>query len=129
VTGGDLKALQSQARQWPASHWLQVLEAMPTDTSAARLAEVDRVFALSASPNAEIAAGWFELALRAGDREALAPMEKFLLSTGRLALIEPLYEQLMQSEDGSALARRVYALVRGSYHPYVARRLDEIVKP
>jgi aminopeptidase N len=129
MTGGDLKALQSQVRQWPAELWLRVLDAMPPGTGAARLAEIDRVFALSANPNAEIAAGWFVLALRAGDRAAVAPLEKFLLSTGRLALIEPLYEQLMQTEDGSVVAKRVYALVRGSYHPYVARRLDEIVKP
>ncbi|MFI4889008.1 MAG: leukotriene A4 hydrolase C-terminal domain-containing protein [Steroidobacterales bacterium] len=129
VTSADIKVLLPQARQWSPVHWLEVLDAVPGSIGAARLAELDRGLALSASSNAEIAAGWFALTLRAGFRPALVPLEKYLLTTGRLTLVEPLYEQLMQSEDGVIVARRVYALARAGYHPFVARRLDEIVKP
>ncbi len=128
-TGGDIKALQPLARQWSPAVWLGVLDAVPAGIGAARLADLDRAFTLSASANAEIASGWFALALRAGFRPAMGPLEKFLLANGELALIEPLYGQLLQTEDGAVLARRIYALARVGYHPFVARRLDEIVRP
>jgi leukotriene-A4 hydrolase len=129
TTDDDIKAVQLKARQWTPAHWVMILNAVPASISAARLAELDRVFKLSTSPSAEVAAGWFALALRAGYPAALWPLQNFLLATGQLALIEPLYEQLMQTEEGAAVARRVYALARHVYHPFVSRRLDEIIKP
>lgn len=129
LAGGDIKALQTSARQWSGAHWVRVLDAAPDSIGAARLAELDRAFKLSANPNAAIAASWFGLTLRAGYSAVMWPLQNYLLTTGRLALIEPLYEQMMQSEDGATVARRVYALARHVYHPFVARRLDEIIKP
>jgi leukotriene-A4 hydrolase len=129
IANGDTKVLQPQARRWSPAFWYAVLDAVPGSIGAARLAELDRVFALSAGPNAEIAAAWFALTIRAGYRPAVAPLERFLVTTGRLSLIEPLYEQLVQDEAGVLVARRIYALARAGYHPFVARRLDEIVKP
>jgi leukotriene-A4 hydrolase len=129
LSSGDIKALQMVARQWSGRHWVSVLNAAPDSIGAARLAELDRVFKLSTNPNAEIAASWFGLTLRAGYTAAMWPLQNYLLTTGRLALIEPLYEQMMQSEGGATIARRVYALARHVYHPFVARRLDEILKP
>ncbi len=129
LASGDIKALQGSVRTWSGAHWVRVLDAAPSSIGAARLAELDRTFKLSGNPNAEIAASWFGLALRAGDTAVMWPLQNFLLTTGRLALIEPLYEQMMQTEAASTVARRVYALARHVYHPFVARRLDEIIKP
>ncbi len=129
LASGDIKALQASVRPWSGAHWVSVLDAAPESIGAARLGELDRAFRLSANPNAEIAASWFGLALRAGDTAAMWPLQNFLLTTGRLALIEPLYEQMMQGEEAATVARRVYALARHVYHPFVAHRLDELVKP
>jgi hypothetical protein len=129
TTDDDIKALQLKVQQWSSAHWVMILNAVPDSVSGARLAELDRVFKFSTGSSAEVAAAWFALALRAGYRAALWPLQNYLLATGRLALIEPLYEQLMQTEEGAAVARRVYALARHVYHPFVARRLDEIIKP
>ena len=129
LSGDGVKALQATARLWSHAHWVMILNAAPDSISAARLAALDRVFKLSTSPSAQVAAGWFALALRAGDSAAFWPLQNFLLAHGQLTLIEPLYEQLMQTEAGTVVARRVYALARHVYHPFVARRLDEIIKP
>lgn len=129
MSGGDLKALAAKMRQWSPAQWREVLEAVPDSISAARLAELDREFKLSANPDTGIAASWFALTLRAGYSAALVPLQNFLLTTGQLSLIEPLYEQLMQTEPGATAARRIYALARHGYHPFVARRLEEIIKP
>jgi leukotriene-A4 hydrolase len=129
MRSGDLKTLTPKMRQWSPGHGIKVLAAVPESISAARLAELDHEFKLSANPNAEIAAAWFGLTLRAGYSAALAPLQSYLLTTGQLTLIEPLYEQLMQTEPGSSAARRIYALARHGYHPFVARRLEEIIKP
>jgi leukotriene-A4 hydrolase len=129
MTSGDLKSLAPKLRQWSPVHWIAVLNAVPDSIGAARLAELDREFKLSTNPNAEIAAGWFALTLRAGYSAALLPLQNYLLTTGQLTLIEPLYEQLMQTEPGATAARRMYALARHDYHPFVTRRLEEIIKP
>ncbi len=129
MTSGDLRTLTPKMRQWSPRHWIEVLAAVPESIGAARLAELDHEFKLSANPNAEIAAAWFGLTLRSGYSAALAPLQNYLLTTSQLSLIEPLYEQLMQTEPGATAARRIYALARHGYHPFVARRLEEIIKP
>lgn len=129
LTSGDIKALALQTRHWPPTHWARVLDGVADNIEAARLAELDRAFALSASRNADIAAAWFALTLRASYEPGLRPLEDYLLTTGRLSLLEPLYEQLAQTEQGAGIARRIFTRARPHYDPFVARRLEEIVRP
>jgi leukotriene-A4 hydrolase len=126
---GGIKALPRQAREWTTPQWQYFLDGMAAGLGAARLAELDQAFALSSSRNAQIAACWFALAIREGYLNAFKGLAGYLRTTGRLTLIEPLYAQLMKSDDGVTFARRVYAQARPGYHPFVARRIDAIVGP
>jgi hypothetical protein len=126
---GDLKVLAAQVRQWPAARLVAALDAVPDGIAAARLADLDRVLALSATAEATVGSAWFMLCLRAGYPPALVPLEHYLLTTGRLDLIEPLYQQLVASDTGQAWARRVFALSAPALDPFVVRRLAEIVRP
>ena len=129
LAGSDLKGLAVQLRQWPAASLAAALDAVPDSIDAGRLAALDRELALSATPDAVVGSAWFALCLRAGYAPALIPLEHYLLTTGRLDLIEPLYEQLAASESGLTWARRVFALSRPGLDLFVARRLQEIVHP
>jgi hypothetical protein len=129
LAAGDLKALGLQLPQWPASQLIAALHAVPDAISPARLAALDHEFSLSARADPAVVAAWLELCLRAGFSPALVPLERYLLATGRFDLVEPLYEQLMQTDSGAGFARRVLAAARPSLDPFVARRLGEIVRP
>jgi hypothetical protein len=56
-------------------------------------------------------------------------LEEYLQSVGRRKLIEPLYEELMKTPAGAAMAKRVFAQVRPGYHVYTAAAIDAIVNP
>lgn len=129
LSGGDLKAVAAQVPQWPAARLGAALHAVPDTLDGPRLAALDHALGLSAAGDPAIVSAWLDLCLRAGYRPALLPLERYLLVTGRLDLIEPLYVQLMQSDSGAEFARRVFALARPSMDPLVARRLGEIVRP
>lgn len=43
---------------------------------------------------------------------------------GRIKLVRPPYEDLLETPDGAAFARRVYALARPGYHPITQHAVD-----
>jgi hypothetical protein len=42
--------------------------------------------------------------------------------------LRPLYEDLMAADWGQAVARRIYAMARPTYHPVSTATLDPIVR-
>ncbi|HKE43745.1 MAG TPA: M1 family metallopeptidase [Steroidobacteraceae bacterium] len=112
---------------WSTYEWLHFLDNMPASVTQAQLAELDRAFKLTQAGNAEIAHSWFMLVIRNHYQPALARLDQYLLTIGRLKLIKPLYKELMKSNWGAAEARRVYADARAGYHPITTKSLDEVV--
>lgn len=136
------KAIEEEARQWlegskPVEElsipsWtvqerLHFLNSLPRETSADKLAELDREFEFTSSKNSEIAHQWLLLCIRAEYGPAATRLEEFLMSVGRERLIKPLYQELVKSDKGKAWAREVYEKARPGYHPIVARKLDQIM--
>ena len=76
-----------------------------------------------------MAARWFLLVIRNGYQPSYQRLEQYLQTVGRRKLIVPLYEELMKTPAGAALAKRVYALARPGYHPEAAATIDRIVTP
>jgi aminopeptidase N len=113
--------------QWSTQEWLHFLNGMPTRVAAAKLQELDAAFALTASGNAEIAHGWLLIAIHNDHRAAYPRLESYLISIGRRKLIKPLYQALVQTADGRAIAQRIYAKARAGYHPIAITTLDPIV--
>jgi hypothetical protein len=52
-----------------------------------------------------------------------------LKSIGRRKLIEPLYESLMKTPSGTAVAKRVFAKAQPGYHPETVKAIEAIVAP
>jgi len=116
------------ATHWSTQEWLRFLNRLPRAQTAARLAEMDKGFGLSTSPNAYVRSAWFELAI-ANRYAAIVPaLDQYLNGVGRMLLIVPLYRDLKaQGEWGLPIARRIYAGARASYHPVAASAIDKIL--
>ncbi|MDH5274436.1 MAG: M1 family metallopeptidase, partial [Gammaproteobacteria bacterium] len=125
---GSLATDALQTAGWTVQEWLHFLNRATRPQFVTRLQELDRRFQLTASPNAEIAHSWFRLALASGYPGIEPALEGYLAGIGRLKLIEPLYEDLLQTPQGAMFARRVYAQARPGYHAIAQRRLDRLMQ-
>jgi leukotriene-A4 hydrolase len=125
---GKLTVAQLETTGWTTQQWLNFLDGMPADLSAGRMAELDAKFHLTDSKNAEIAHSWLLNAIRARYAPAYPQLERYLTTIGRRKLVRPLYEELMKSPTGAAMARSIYAKARPLYQVPLAQQLDEIVQ-
>jgi leukotriene-A4 hydrolase len=125
--GGALAA-KKVGPDWIAQQWLYFLDGMPP-LGASQLAELDKAFALSKSPNAEIAHSWFKLVIANNYQPGYPRLEEYLMTIGRRKLIEPLYESLMKTPAGTEVAKRVFAKARPGYHPETVKAIEAIVVP
>jgi leukotriene-A4 hydrolase len=125
---GKLAAKQIGA-DWVAQQWLYFLDGMPPTLTQAQLADLDKAFGLSKSPNAEIGHSWFELVIANNYQPSYPRLEEYLKTIGRRKLIEPLYESLMKTPAGTEVAKRVFAKARPGYHPETVKAIEAIVAP
>jgi leukotriene-A4 hydrolase len=114
---------------WVAQQWLYFLDGMPPTLAAAQLADLDKAFELSKSPNAEIGHSWLKLVIVNNYQPGFPRLEEYLKSIGRRKLIEPLYQSLMKTPSGTEVAKRVFAKARPGYHPETVKAIEAIVTP
>ncbi|MFO1052078.1 MAG: M1 family metallopeptidase [Planctomycetota bacterium] len=119
------------ARAWTTTQWIHFLTAIDGKVSRAMLDEIDVVYHLTESGNAEILAAWLELNLDAG-YAALPPaldsrLAKFLFQVGRRKFVKPLFQALIASDQGRQRARAIYQVVRPRYHAVTRRTIDEML--
>jgi aminopeptidase N len=115
-------------RTWSTQEWLHYLREFPEDLPAAKMAELDRQWDFMASGNAEIAAQWLRMAIRANYAPAYARLERFLIEVGRRKFVRPLYLELAKTAEGKKRAAAIYRKARPGYHPITAATVDEILK-
>lgn len=127
AAGGPASAVQPSG--WTTQEWQRFLNNLPRKQSAARLAELDRAFNLSRSPNAYVRTAWLELAIANRWEPAVPALEEFLNSVGRTLFLRPLYRGLAEQGDwGMTIARRAYATARPTYHASTTSSIDAILK-
>jgi leukotriene-A4 hydrolase len=125
---GNLQ-LKKLGLDWVAPQWVYFLDGMPASATAAQLADLEKVYAFSRSPNDEIEQSWFKLAIARDYQPSYARLEDFLKSIGRRKLVVPLYQALMQTPTGSEFARRVFAKARPGYTAQTVAAIETIVTP
>jgi aminopeptidase N len=126
---GAEPAKKLNTHDWAAEHWIHFLDSLPPTLTRAQLDELDRSFGFTQSSNAEIARSWFAVVIHNQYQPAYVRLEQYLVSTGRRALIVPLYAELMKSPSGRVQAKRVFALARPGYHARTVAAVDPIVNP
>jgi leukotriene-A4 hydrolase len=125
---GKITAAQLPAKAWTTHEWVHFLDALTGKVPAAKLAELDAAYAVTATGNSEIAFSWLRIAIRNDYEPAYPRLESYLTGIGRRKLIKPLYEELMKTPAGAARARAIYARARPNYHPIATATLDAIVR-
>ncbi len=118
---------ETTCKSWTASQWIFFLSVLPMKVNPSQLRELDRVYKLTASQNAEILSRWFVIAARNSYTDAFSAIEKFLLEVGRRKFLKPLYSQLASNPETKLLAVRVYSRARVRYHPITQKMVDEML--
>jgi len=113
---------------WSTQEWLHFLHALPETIPAARLADLDATFKLSASGNSEILFAWLKKAIANRYEPAFPALERFLTSQGRRKFLAPLYTDLAKTEWGRAMAADIYRRARPTYHSVAVGSIDAILK-
>jgi leukotriene-A4 hydrolase len=126
---GGKPASKQMGLDWVAQQWVYFLGQMPAALNSSQMADLDKTFGFSKSPNAEIAHSWFKLVIANNYQPAYGRLEEYLTTIGRRKLIEPLYAGLMKTAPGTLVAKRVFAKARPGYHPETVKAIEAIVEP
>ncbi len=115
------------SKRWVTQEWLHWLRSLGGDATAARMKAIDGEWDVTNTGNAEIAAAWLLLAIRAGYEPAMPRLERFLTEVGRRKFVKPLYEALVKTAEGRKRAELIYAKARPAYHPITRMTVDSIL--
>lgn len=124
---GKVSAKNINASAWTTQEWLHFLQTLPENPGAARMAELDKAFNLTARGNSEIAFQWLLMSIKNDYQPANARLEDFLTSIGRRKFVKPLYEELAKTPEGKTRADEIYAKARPGYHPITVATVDGIL--
>ncbi len=125
---GKARTLPESAKRWNTAEWLHFLQQLPSTISSQDLASLDATYKLTDSKNAEIAAQWLEIAIRAKYEPAYDRLERFLVAIGRRKFLKPLYAALATTPEGLARAQAIYAKARSGYHPIAQGTVDKLLR-
>ncbi len=114
---GKLDAAGLGAKGWRTQEWQYFLDRLPAKLGAAQMQDLDDTYHLTGTRNAEIAFRWYRLAIGSDYQAAFPAMREHMLRIGRLILVVPLYEALVKTPEGKALAKKIYAEAKPGYHP------------
>jgi hypothetical protein len=100
---------------------------LPESLSAARMDQLDDAFGFTRSGNSEILAAWLEQCIKNDYAKSYERLDDFLTHVGRRKFLIPLYEELMRTEKGRAMAMNIYQRARGNYHSVSVRTIDDML--
>ena len=127
-TDGKLAAKDIQTNGWTTQEWLSFLKALPENTSAEKMSQLDAAFNFTKSGNSEISFQWLLMSIKNKYSAADARLEEFLVSIGRRKFVKPLYDELAKTPEGKTRAKAIYAKARPGYHPITQATVDAILK-
>lgn len=124
---GEIELNSIPTEQWTTHEWLHFIRRLPENTSADKLQEIDDIFYLTESKNAEVQAAWYEVSIDHGYDGVHDALETFLHEVGRRKFLMPLYTSLSQTAQGKEMALRIYAQARKNYHTVSVRSIDDLL--
>lgn len=125
---GQIILSDMKTKDWTTQEWLHFLRALPEPLDQKTMQTLDQAFDFSHSKNSEIAHDWLLLSIHYRYQAAYDRLIDYLTSIGRMKLIVPLYQALMETDDLQELAKRIYQKARPGYHPLAQQAVDPIVK-
>lgn len=120
-------AKQLAVKGWSTFEWMHFLRHLPDSLGNARMAELDRSFSFTRSGNSEILAAWLEQCVKNDYGPSYERLDSFLTQVGRRKFLIPLYERLIATEKGRAMAMNIYKAARQNYHSVSVRTIDDML--
>jgi leukotriene-A4 hydrolase len=125
---GKIDAKGLDGKSWSTPEWQYFLDQLPPRIGAAQMQDLDSVYHLTGTHNAEVAFRWYRLAIGSDYRAAYPAMRAHMLRIGRRILVVPLYEALAKTPDGKKLAGQIYAEAKPGYHPMTRGAVEKALK-
>ncbi len=116
-----------QAKAWSTHEWLHFLKNLPDSLTESQMKALDKFGRFTASGNSEILTEWLTKAIREHYTPANARLEEFLIHTGRRKFLNPLYKELIKTDEGKKLAKAIYEKARPNYHFVATNTFDKLV--
>jgi leukotriene-A4 hydrolase len=91
------------------------------------MAALDKAFGLTRSGNSEVLSAWLAIATRNNYAAANARLDLFLMTVGRRKFLVPLYQALLEADNGKIRANAIYKRARMRYHAVSQRTLDAML--
>src|SRR5690606_16365199 len=107
--------------------WLHFLEGMRGSLPLADLEQLDAAYGSTGTANGEIAMRWYPLAIRSGYGAAYPAAAEFIARVGRRKRIIPVYDALVATAPGLALARETFERARPGYHPITTASVEKLL--
>ncbi|MBK9760878.1 MAG: M1 family metallopeptidase [Flavobacteriales bacterium] len=120
-------ANQLATKAWSTFEWMHFLRHLPGKLNEARMDELDNTFHFTASGNSEILAAWLEQCVSNDYSKSYERLDGFLTTVGRRKFLIPLYDRLIATEKGKAMAMNIYKVARPNYHSVSVRTIDDML--
>ena len=114
-------------KEWVTQQWVHFLEGMGEKITVEQAKQLDDTYHFSGTANGEIAMRWYPLAIRSGYADALPAASEFIQRVGRRKLIMPIYEELVKTPEGLALAQEAFAKAKPGYHPITTGSVEAVL--
>ena len=107
--------------------WVHFIEGMGDTLTVEQLKQLDDAFHFTGTANGEVAMRWYPLAIRSGYVDASPEASAFIQRVGRRKLIMPIYEALVKTPEGLALAKEAFAKAKPGYHPITTGSVEAVI--
>lgn len=125
--GEKINTTQINTDTWTTQEWLHFLRALPQQLSPTQMQDLDQAFDLTQRKNSEVAHDWLLISINNQYQVAYARLIDYLSTIGRVKLIKPLYEAMMQYPEMHNFAKNIYLKARLGYHNIATNQIDLIV--
>ncbi|HEX6226776.1 MAG TPA: leukotriene A4 hydrolase C-terminal domain-containing protein, partial [Chryseolinea sp.] len=125
-TSGNLDS--KAAKEWSTHEWLHFVKNLPDSLSQTQMQALDKFGKFTSSGNSEILTAWLTKAIRFNYSAANARLEDFLIHTGRRKFLNPLYQELIKTEQGKKRAVEIYRKARPNYHFVATNTIDKLLQ-
>jgi aminopeptidase N len=127
-SSGEMTTAELPNADWSPQAMVHFIKALPPRLEQDQLLELDKLFGLSRSGNAEIAREWFIQVATRKHRPAYAEMRSYLGRYGRTRLVEPVYAALVSNGEDGTLAREIFDEFKATYHPLTVAAIVPVLQ-
>ncbi|MFC6999548.1 M1 family metallopeptidase [Rufibacter roseus] len=122
------KPVELETSNWSSHEWQYFLRSLPSEITESKLSELDQAYNFTQSGNSEVLAEWLLIAVHHQYQSAYEALENFLTHVGRRKFLMPLYKALLHTQEGTALAKKIYSKARPNYHAVAYTSIDQLLE-